>query len=91
MFGESDLASRNRKTADASLQKKYPVFVRAYDLLMEGAQDLRPLPFAGKLSRSPGVPRIPVWPTGRDDPPSPRPPTGVRELRDFLSQASGRR
>jgi DNA ligase-1 len=48
----ADLQQRlNRKTADAALQEKYPVFVRAYDLLMDGAEDLRPLPFAARRRR----------------------------------------
>ena len=47
-----DLQQRlNRKTADAALQAKYPVFVRAYDLLMDGDEDLRPLPFRERRKR----------------------------------------
>jgi ATP-dependent DNA ligase len=42
----SDLQQRlNRKTVPAKLQDKYPVFVRAYDLLQAGSRDFRPLPF----------------------------------------------
>ncbi|HEY0265471.1 MAG TPA: cisplatin damage response ATP-dependent DNA ligase [Rhizomicrobium sp.] len=47
-----DLQQRlNRKTADAKLLAKFPAGIRAYDLLMEGAQDLRPLPFAERRKR----------------------------------------
>jgi DNA ligase-1 len=47
-----DLQQRlNRKTADAKLQEKYPAGIRAYDILMEGAEDLRPLPFAERRKR----------------------------------------
>jgi len=47
-----DLQQRlNRKTADAALQAKYPVFVRAYDLLMDGDEDLRALPFRMRRKR----------------------------------------
>jgi DNA ligase-1 len=47
-----DLQQRlNRKTADAALQEKYPAFVRAYDLLLEGTEDLRPLPFVERRKR----------------------------------------
>ncbi|OXT01699.1 ATP-dependent DNA ligase [Notoacmeibacter marinus] len=42
----SDLQQRlNRKTVSAKLMKSHPVFVRAYDLLSEGEEDLRALPF----------------------------------------------
>jgi DNA ligase-1 len=48
----ADLQQRlNRKVADAALQEKYPVFIRAYDLLMDGAEDLRPLPFSTRRKR----------------------------------------
>src|SRR5690606_17755316 len=40
----SDLQQRlNRKTVSAKTMRDYPVFVRCYDLLQEGADDLRPL------------------------------------------------
>ena len=42
----SDLQQRlNRKTVPARLQAKHPAVLRAYDLLQDGAEDLRPLPF----------------------------------------------
>ncbi|MEM9642766.1 MAG: cisplatin damage response ATP-dependent DNA ligase [Pseudomonadota bacterium] len=42
----SNLQQRlNRKTVGRGLMEKYPAFVRAYDLLQEGADNLRPLPF----------------------------------------------
>src|SRR4051812_32238646 len=48
----SELQQRlNRKTADAALQEKYPAGIRAYDLLLEGAEDLRRLPFAQRRQR----------------------------------------
>src|SRR5665213_358360 len=48
----ADLQQRlHRKVADVGLQEKYPVFIRAYDLLMDGAEDLRPLPFIARRQR----------------------------------------
>ena len=45
----SDLQQRlNRKTVSAAMLKRYPVFLRAYDLLQDGLDDLRPLPFADR-------------------------------------------
>jgi DNA ligase-1 len=41
----------NRKTADAAVQAKFPAAIRAYDLLLEGEEDLRPLPFAQRRKR----------------------------------------
>ncbi|MCA1940903.1 MAG: cisplatin damage response ATP-dependent DNA ligase [Caenispirillum bisanense] len=41
----------NRKTVSAALLRKYPAFVRAYDLLQAGEEDLRPLPFAERRGR----------------------------------------
>jgi DNA ligase-1 len=42
----SDLQQRlNRKTVSAKMMDKYPVFIRCYDLLQEGEEDRRPLPF----------------------------------------------
>jgi DNA ligase-1 len=47
-----DLQQRlNRKTADAKLLAKYPAGIRAYDLLMDGEQDLRRLPFSERRAR----------------------------------------
>jgi DNA ligase-1 len=47
-----DLQQRlNRKTADAKLLAKYPAGIRAYDLLLDGEEDLRTLPFAGRRKR----------------------------------------
>ena len=41
-----DLQQRlNRKTADAKLMAAYPAGIRAYDLLLDGEDDLRRLPF----------------------------------------------
>jgi len=47
-----DLQQRlNRKTADAKLLAKYPASIRAYDLLLEGEEDLRGLPFRERRKR----------------------------------------
>ena len=48
----SDLQQRlNRKSVSAAAMQKHPVFLRAYDLLQDGAEDLRPLPFAERRKR----------------------------------------
>ena len=48
----SDLQQRlNRKTVSAAVMKKHPVFLRTYDLLQDGAEDLRTLPFAERRKR----------------------------------------
>jgi DNA ligase-1 len=48
----SDLQQRlNRKTVSAKVEKEFPVFVRAYDLLMEDGEDLRPLPLSERRAR----------------------------------------
>ncbi len=48
----ADLQQRlNRKTADALLMEKFPAAIRAYDLLMDGDEDLRPLPFSERRKR----------------------------------------
>jgi DNA ligase-1 len=50
-----DLQQRlNRKTADAKLLAKFPAGIRAYDLLMDGSEDLRALPFAERRKRLEG-------------------------------------
>jgi len=47
-----DLQQRlNRKAVDAKLIAAYPAAIRAYDLLAEGPQDLRVLPFAERRKR----------------------------------------
>ena len=47
-----DLQQRlNRKSADAKLLARYPAAIRAYDLLMDGIEDLRTLPFAERRKR----------------------------------------
>jgi DNA ligase 1 len=47
-----DLQQRlNRKTADAKLLAKFPAGIRAYDLLMDGEEDLRMLPFRERRVR----------------------------------------
>ena len=48
----SDLQQRlNRKTVSVKVMEAFPVFVRVYDLLQEGAEDLRPLPFSERRAR----------------------------------------
>ncbi|MEF2072211.1 cisplatin damage response ATP-dependent DNA ligase [Consotaella aegiceratis] len=48
----SDLQQRlNRKTVSAAVIKKYPVFLRVYDLLVEEEDDTRPLAFAERRKR----------------------------------------
>ncbi|GMG84887.1 cisplatin damage response ATP-dependent DNA ligase [Paralimibaculum aggregatum] len=41
----------NRKTVSAALMARHPVFLRAYDLLAEGQEDLRRLPFTARRAR----------------------------------------
>ncbi len=48
----NDLQQRlNRKTATARLVEQHPAFVRLYDILFEGREDLRALPFATRRAR----------------------------------------
>jgi DNA ligase-1 len=48
----SDLQQRlNRKTVSAKIQAQYPVFVRCYDLLQAGDEDLRALTFLERRER----------------------------------------
>ncbi len=48
----SELQQRlNRKTVSGKLLASHPVFLRAYDLLAEGAENLRPLPFETRRAR----------------------------------------
>jgi DNA ligase-1 len=48
----SDLQQRlNRKTVSAKVMDHYPVFVRAYDLLMVGGEDIRPLGYDERRRR----------------------------------------
>jgi DNA ligase-1 len=50
--GFADLQKRlNRKSLGPKLLQDYPVGVRLYDILFEGAEDLRPLPFAQRRQR----------------------------------------
>jgi ATP-dependent DNA ligase len=47
-----DLQQRlNRKKADAKLLAQFPAAIRAYDLLLDGAEDLRHLPFRERRAR----------------------------------------
>lgn len=48
----SDLQQRlNRKTVSKRLLGSHPAFIRCYDLLRSGGQDLRPLPFSERRAR----------------------------------------
>jgi DNA ligase-1 len=48
----ADLQKRlNRKTVSKAMMAKHPAFIRAYDLLVEGVKDLRPLPFEERRKR----------------------------------------
>jgi len=41
----------NRKSPNARMMEDYPVGIRAYDLLFEGPEDVRPLPFRERRQR----------------------------------------
>ncbi len=41
----------NRKSVTAKLMAEFPAHLRAYDLLADGSEDLRELPFAGRRAR----------------------------------------
>ena len=48
----ADLEQRlNRKSVTAKMMRQFPVAVRLYDLLFEGPEDLRPLPFDARRAR----------------------------------------
>jgi DNA ligase-1 len=48
----ADLQQRlNRRTVDAKALAAFPAAIRAYDILAEGAEDTRPLPFAQRRKR----------------------------------------
>ena len=48
----ADLQQRlNRKTASAKLVRDFPLRVRLYDILFDGADDVRPLPFTERRAR----------------------------------------
>jgi DNA ligase 1 len=48
----ADLQQRlNRKTVGAKLMQQYPVAVRLYDILFDGADDVRALPFDARRAR----------------------------------------
>jgi DNA ligase-1 len=48
----SDLQQRlNRKTVSAKMLREFPVSVRLYDILFDGSEDLRPLPFDARRAR----------------------------------------
>jgi DNA ligase-1 len=47
-----DLQQRlNRKAVTPKMLTAYPAFIRAYDLLQDGTEDLRPLPFSERRKR----------------------------------------
>jgi DNA ligase-1 len=48
----SELQQRlNRKTVGAKMLREFPVAVRLYDMLFEGTEDVRPLPFDARRAR----------------------------------------
>ena len=48
----SDLQQRlNRKTVSKAVMERHPAFIRAYDLLQDGAENLRPAPFSDRRTR----------------------------------------
>ncbi len=48
----NDLQQRlNRKNVTPRMMKEHPAFVRLYDLLFDGGEDLRPLPFTARRTR----------------------------------------
>jgi DNA ligase-1 len=52
----SDLQQRlNRKTVTGRMLEDYPAFVRAYDVLFDGAEDVRPNPFTARRARLAGL------------------------------------
>ena len=48
----SDLQQRlNRKSVSEKVRRSHPAFIRAYDILAEGEENLRPLPFSERRKR----------------------------------------
>jgi DNA ligase-1 len=48
----SELQQRlNRKSVSPKMRERYPVFIRCYDILLDGEEDLRPLPFLERRAR----------------------------------------
>jgi DNA ligase-1 len=73
----NDLQQRlNRKSVTASMLKSHPAHIRLYDLLIEGEEDLRHLPFAARRAR------LEAW-HGRAKPPR----TDVSEMLEFAEIA----
>jgi DNA ligase-1 len=54
-----------RKAVSAKTQTDYPAFVRLYDILIDGADDLRPLPWRERRARLEAV--LPALPADRFD------------------------
>ncbi|MEQ1939681.1 cisplatin damage response ATP-dependent DNA ligase [Mesorhizobium sp. CN5-321] len=51
----SDLQQRlNRKSVSAKIRERYPAFVRCYDMLQDGEEDVRALPFSERRKRLEG-------------------------------------
>lgn len=71
----NDLQQRlNRKTVTAKVLKSFPAHIRLYDMLFEGDEDLRPLPFIERRAR------LEAWHDAA------RPPrTDVSAMLDFAS------
>ena len=52
----SDLQQRlNRKTVTGRMLEDYPAFMRAYDVLFDGEEDVRPSPFTDRRARLSGL------------------------------------
>ena len=50
--GFNDLQQRlGRKTVSKAMLKRHPAFIRLYDILFDGEEDLRPLPFTERRGR----------------------------------------
>lgn len=51
----SDLQQRlNRKTVSPKMRERYPAFMRCYDILQKGTEDMRPLPFRARRAELDG-------------------------------------
>jgi DNA ligase-1 len=73
----NDLQQRlNRKTVNAALLKSHPAHIRLYDMLYEGEEDLRALPFLDRRAR------LEAWHAAKAPP-----RTDLSDILDFTSMA----
>ncbi len=78
-----------RKTVSAKMQADYPAFVRLYDLLFDGEDDLRPLPWAERRRRLEAfVPKLPQDRFGLSTILDARDFTNLAEIRDGARDAA---